>query len=210
VLLKNSKEVEITGPHTSNWTFEWLALWLGHGPCFLQSSSHAEWYSSLGLSIKKHLVGKQFARDVAGYRHLTLIYSMPEYVHYCHGGTNVYQWWLCGGLMCYISYPHAICMLKLEESSQHQSITLLLETHLYNIIFRFLHRRWERKIPNWIVLSILQNESTLKYFSEWMFLVLRYTYCVAVPTSCVPPCCYGIGHIIKMQFHTNELHCQHL
>ena len=117
--------------------------------------------------------------------------------------------WLCGGLMCDI-YPRAMCMLKLEESSQRQSITLLLETHLYNIIFRFLHRRWERKIPNWIVTSILQNECTLKYFSEWMFLVLRYTHCVAVPTSCVTPCCYGVGHLIKMQFHANELHCQHL
>jgi hypothetical protein len=137
------------------------------------------------------------------------IYSMPEYVHCCHGGTNVYQWWLGGGLMCDISYPSAMCMLKLEESSQHQSITLPLETHLYNTIFRFLHRRWERKISNWIVTSILQNECTLKYFSEWMFRVLRYIHCVAVPTSCVTPCC-GIGHLIKMQFHTNELHCQHL
>jgi hypothetical protein len=45
-----------------------------------------------GSSIMKHLAGKQFARDVAGYGHLTLIYSMPEYMRCCHGGTNVYQW----------------------------------------------------------------------------------------------------------------------
>jgi len=88
-----------------------------------------------------HLVGKQFARYVAGYRHFTLIYSVPEYVHCCHGGTNVYQWLLCRDLICDISYPRAMCMLKLEECSQHQNITLLLETHLCNIMFRFKYRR---------------------------------------------------------------------
>lgn len=72
--LKGFKEVEITGPHASCSPVLMPVIFI------------------FGSSIMKHLAGKQFARDVAGYGHLTLIYSMPEYMRCCHGGTNVYQW----------------------------------------------------------------------------------------------------------------------